>query len=56
MLVAGRIADVDVRTFEYICQCPASQGLVHGRWFLAVALPETDTLTPNRKERADVVL
>jgi hypothetical protein len=56
MLLAGRIADVDMRTFEFLCQCPASQGLVHGRWFLAIDLPATDTLTPNHKERADVVL
>jgi hypothetical protein len=56
MLVAGRIADVDTATFEYLCQCPASQGLVHGRWFLAIDLPATDTFTPNRKERNDIVL
>jgi hypothetical protein len=55
MLLAGRIADVDVRTFEYICQCPASQGLVHGRWFLAIDLPATDTFTPHRKEHSRVL-
>jgi hypothetical protein len=48
MLVAGRIADVDAATFEYLCRCPASQGLAEGSWRLAgigprITLPPTDT-------------
>jgi hypothetical protein len=48
MLLAGRIADVDAATFEYLCRCPASQGLARGSWRLAgigprMTLPPTDT-------------
>jgi hypothetical protein len=53
-LVAGRIADVDTATFEFLCQCPASQGLVHGRWFLAIPLPSTDS-EPRRELHSRVL-
>lgn len=40
-----RIADVSVSTFEYICACSASSGLVRGSWTLVTddELPATDT-------------
>jgi hypothetical protein len=57
MLEAGRIADVSEALFRTLC-CDPSRGTFVGSWRLApfVALPETSTVVPNRKERADVVL
>lgn len=40
-----RIADVSVSTFEWICNCDASRGVVRGEWTLVTVdeLPATDT-------------
>ena len=40
-----RIADVSVSTFEYICACSASRGVVRGSFTLVTSdeLPATDT-------------
>ena len=43
-LLAGRIADLDIPRWEYVCGKPASAGLCHGEWHLAIELPETSTL------------